>query len=126
MEKKLTDAMGKINSRNKGACGERELASVLQKTLGVKARRGRQYCGSPDSPDVVTSIDGVHIECKRVEQFNLYKALDQATNDAGDKIPIVCHRKNRRDWVVVVRLSDLTALSKIICDVVRDVDEKES
>lgn len=108
--------MKKINSRAKGANGERELAAELKRTLNVEARRGRQFCGSPDSPDVVTSIKGVHIECKRVEQFNLYKALEQATRDCGDQIPIVCHRKNRKDWVVVVRLDDLKDFSNIISE----------
>ncbi len=100
----------KINSRNKGACGERELARELTRVLGIEARRGRQFCGSPDSPDVQTSLDAVHFECKRVEKFNLYSALNQATQDAGDKIPVVAHRKNQREWVIVVRLDDLPRL----------------
>ncbi len=100
-----------VDSRNKGARGERELAKELTRVLGIEARRGRQFCGSPDSPDVKTSLDdAVHFECKRVEAFNLYKALDQAKRDAGDKIPVVAHRKNQREWVVVVRLDDLPRL----------------
>ncbi len=98
----------KINSRNKGAAGERELAHELERVLGCSARRGQQFSGSPDSPDVVTSLRGIHIECKRTERFNLYAALDQSTRDAGEnEIPVVCHRASRQDWVVIVRLNDL-------------------
>ncbi|GHT29091.1 hypothetical protein FACS18942_10010 [Planctomycetales bacterium] len=51
-----------------------------------------QFQGSPDSPDVITDLPDIHIECKRTERFQLYKALEQAITDAGnDKIPIVCH-----------------------------------
>ena len=42
----------KINSRQKGARGERELAAVFT-TAGFPARRGQQFSGSPDSPDIV-------------------------------------------------------------------------
>ena len=101
-----------INSRAKGAMGERELAKKLTEVFGCEARRGQQFQGSPDSPDVVTSLDGVHIECKRVERFEIYKAMEQAKRDSGDKIPVVCHRKNRGEWLAVVRLDDLPELIK--------------
>lgn len=71
------------NSRQKGASGERELARELARVLGCRARRGQQYSGSPDSPDVVTDIPGIHIECKRTETLRLYDALAQARRDAG-------------------------------------------
>lgn len=93
------------NSRQKGAAGERELANVL-KGCGYEARRGQQYCGSNGDADVV-GIPGVHIECKRVEHLNLYDAMDQSVRDAKpDEIPVVMHRKNRKEWLVTVRLDD--------------------
>lgn len=105
--------MASANSRNKGAAGERELAKALASALGVEARRGRQYAGSPDSPDVVTDLPGVHIECKRVEALRLYDALEQSKRDAGaDEVPVVIHRRNRGKWIVIVeldRLADLAA-----------------
>ena len=87
----------------------------LTRVLGVTARRGLQFQGSPDSPDVVTEIEGIHIECKRTETLSLYSALEQAQNDAGtSKIPVVCHRKNKKPWVVVLRLDDLKSLVSIL------------
>jgi len=100
-----------VHSRNKGAAGERELAREIGRIFRCSARRGQQFCGSPDSPDVVTSIPGVHLECKRTERFQLYAALGQATRDAGEaSVPVVCHRQNRQPWVAVVKLDDLPRL----------------
>lgn len=100
-------------SKEKGKRGERELAKKLRELLGVDARRGQQHSGSPDSPDVV-GVPGVHIECKRAEKFSLYNSMEQSINDAGKNIPIVVHRRNNKDWVVVVRLGDLPELCERI------------
>jgi len=108
--------MGRF-SKAKGKRGERELASELCRVLGVSARRGMQFQGSPDSPDVVTNIPNIHIECKRAERFRLYESLEQAVDDAGantQKVPVVCHRQNNKPWVVVVRLDDLPRLVEIL------------
>lgn len=109
--------MGKF-SREKGKRGERELAEEFSKTLGVKARRGMQFQGSPDSPDVVADIPDIHIECKRTERFRLYEALKQAVDDAGtEKIPVVMHRQNNQPWVVVLQLDDLPTFAKNIASI---------
>ena len=117
--------MGK-KSRDKGQRGERELASELQRLFGVTARRGVQYSGGADSPDVVSDFDGVHFEVKRTERLSLYPAMKQAVADAGEqsgaarksdgggKIPVVCHRQNNKEWLVIVRLNDLPKLATVI------------
>lgn len=48
-----------MNSRNKGATGERELAKVLR-GYGYNCRRGQQYCGANGDADVV-GLPGLHI-----------------------------------------------------------------
>ena len=102
--------MSKINSRTKGKVGELEFAAAL-KAKGLDARRGQQFSGSKDSPDVVcSSLTGVHFEVKRVQSGNPYKWLDQAIRDGVDKMPVVAHRKNRKDWIVVMRMDDLLDL----------------
>lgn len=101
-----------VNSKRKGAVGEREFAAFLR-SYGIYARRGQQYSGSPDSPDVVTELKNFHFEVKRVERLQLYKALKQADGDKGDnQIPIVAHRKNNEDWVAVIKMKDLIRLIK--------------
>jgi hypothetical protein len=98
-------------SRRKGKRGELEAAAEIRRLFGVEARRGRQYCGSDQSPDVVTGIEGLHLEIKRAETLRLYDALEQAAADADGKIPTVLHRANGRPWVAIVRLDDLPQLA---------------
>ena len=75
----------------------------------VDARRGQQYSGI-EGEDVV-GLPGVHIEVKRVEQLRLHKAIAQSVQDAkDDEIPIVAHRRNRSEWLVVLRADDFIKL----------------
>lgn len=97
------------NSRRKGADGERELAKKL-KEYGYDCRRGVQYCGTNGDADVV-GLEGIHIECKRVEKLNIDNAMKQARHDCknGD-MPAVFHRKNGESWKVTMELSDWIGL----------------
>lgn len=98
-----------MNSRRKGAAGERELANKL-KDYGYSARRGQQYCGANGDADVV-GLPGIHIECKRVEKLNLYDAMSQSVKDAMEnEIPAVFHRKNNCEWLVTLRMDDFMKL----------------
>lgn len=98
-----------MNSRNKGATGERELAKVLR-GYGYNCRRGQQYCGANGDADVV-GLPGLHIECKRVERINLDDAMAQAKADARDEeIPVVMHRKNNGEWRVTISLEDFVVI----------------
>lgn len=101
-----------INSRAKGAAGERELANYL-KEKGYDTRRGMQFCGLNGDADVV-GLPHIHIECKRVENLNLDKALEQAIRDTGDRpeFPCVFHRKNHTKWKVTMRLDDWLEIYK--------------
>lgn len=95
------------NSKRKGKCGELEAAKEVSRLFGVEARRGQQFAGGTDSPDIVADLPGVHLEVKRTEALRLWEALQQAQDDAGDKMPVVLHRSNKRPWVAIVRLDDL-------------------
>ncbi len=94
-------------SKRKGKTGELEAARELARLFGCQARRGQQFSGSPDSPDVVCDIPGLHWEIKRAERLSLYAALEQAIEDAGEETPVVLHRASRQPWVAIVRLDDL-------------------
>lgn len=99
-----------MNSRQKGKRGELELASILRDTYGHDARRGQQYSGANGDADVI-GLPGIHIECKRVEQLNLYKAMDQARQDAKrTEFPAVFHRKNGQGWLVTMEIDDWMAI----------------
>ena len=94
-----------MNSKQKGARGERELSKSL-KEYGFDTRRGQQYCGANGDADVV-GLPGIHIECKRVEKLNIYDAISQAKSDVkGTDKPTVFHRKNNCNWLVTMELKD--------------------
>lgn len=93
-----------MNSRAKGKRGELELAKVLR-AYGYDSHRGQQFKGSQESPDV-TGLDGIHIECKRVERLNIDEAMAQSIRDSGTDTPVVMHRKNGQQWLVTMRLDD--------------------
>ena len=103
--------MGKSQQR-KGAEGERELAEVLCGYGYDVTRGGSMSFGAV--PDLV-GLPGVHVEVKRVERLNLWKAMQQAAADADrfkDGMPIVFHRQNRKPWLVTMRLEDFIELYK--------------
>ena len=96
-----------MNSRNKGKVGERELAALLREH-GFDARRGQQFSGSPDSPDVVSeALSWLHVEVKRVQNLNLANACAQASRDSAGKPWIVAHRKNRGPWFITMDADEL-------------------
>ena len=91
-----------INSCAKGKRGERAWRDELR-AAGYEARRGRQFSGSPESPDVICDpLSWIHFEVKAVERLNVNDAIDQARRDAGDKMPVVAHRRNHSPWLVTM------------------------
>lgn len=100
-----------INSKRKGKVGELELVRKL-KEYGYDCRRSVQYCGANGDADVI-GLPNIHIECKRVERLNLYDALTQAKSDAQEgEMPVIMHRKNNCEWVVIQPLEDWIELYK--------------
>lgn len=107
-----------MNSRRKGKTGELELSHFLS-DHGFSARRTSQFCGRPttdgdatDASDVI-GLPGYHIECKRVENLNVQKAIEQAVRDAAGRLtPVVFHRRNRKDWLVTIQAEDFLKIIK--------------
>ena len=99
-----------INSKRKGSQGERDIAAILREHGYADARRSQQYCGHNGDPDVV-GLPGFHLEVKRVERLNLDAAFEQSVRDAKEgEIPVVVHRRNRKPWMVTIRLEDFLLL----------------
>ena len=93
-------------SQRKGAAGERELAALLGEHGYICTRGGAFSFG--DVPDL-TGLPGVHIEVKRVEKLNVVEAMEQSIRDSErmkDGIPALFHRRNRKPWLVTMRLED--------------------
>jgi hypothetical protein len=124
-----------MNSREKGKRGERAWRDELR-AQGFQARRGQQFSGSPDSPDVVCdSLPWIHFEVKAVERLNIEDAMEQARADARvksakcrvesagpggsqlsvwnsqlPKVPIVAHKRSFRRWLVTMDAEDFFRL----------------
>ena len=93
-------------SQRKGADGERELAAILRER-GYDCRRGGSLSFG-EIPDVV-GLPGIHMEVKRVEKLNVVEAMEQAIRDSQrmqDGVPALFHRRNRKPWLVTMRLED--------------------
>jgi len=103
------------NSRNKGVRGELEVAKLIAAN-GFEARRGQQHAGGGDSPDVVHSMPGIHVEVKRTEALQLYAAMEQAIEDAKPgNDPVVFHRRNDKPWVVIMLADGFFNLLRDAC-----------
>lgn len=101
-----------INSRAKGARGERQWRDELREH-GFTARRGQQFAGGTDSPDVICEeLNRLHMEVKFVENLNLDKACEQAIRDSGGKRWIVAHKKNNKSWKVTMPSDTFFAILK--------------
>ena len=95
-------AKKRINSKQKGKRGELELVHYL-KSYGVEARRGVQYEGSSDSPDVISDLEDIYIECKNTQNTSFYKWMEKAEAEADkNQTPVIFHRKNAGKWMVFV------------------------
>jgi hypothetical protein len=99
-----------MNSREKGKRGERLWRDELRAN-GFAARRGQQFSGSAESPDVVCdTLPWIHFEVKAVERLNIEEAMEQARLDCGapnkergiEKIPVVAHKRSFRAWLVTM------------------------
>ena len=102
-----------MNQRQKGAAAEREVAKLLNgkwltaEGATVTARRGQQFSGGPDSPDVVHNIPHVHLEVTRDAEVKpgtvaMTAKLAQAERDCpGGYLPYVVWRPDGdRSWRV--------------------------
>ncbi|NBQ17302.1 hypothetical protein EBU24_03225, partial [bacterium] len=100
-----------INSKKKGARGEREFRDVLNKYFPESSRRGQQYCGANGDADVICeALPDYHFEVKRTETVLYKKWLEQADKDCKEKTPIVVHKFNNGKWKAIIDAERLLLL----------------
>lgn len=106
--KKSASAQGRA-SREKGKRFERDIANFF-KGHGITARRTAQFCGKTGQAGDVEGVPGIHVECKAVEKLNLEEAYQQSIRDADaagkNEIPVVIHKKSRKQAMVTMALMD--------------------
>jgi len=92
---------------------ERLWRDQLREAGFLKAFRGQQYCGAAGNADVVCpELPSFHFEVKGVQNLNVLNAVKQAINDAGEKTPVVAHKKNGEPWLVTMLAADWLDLVK--------------
>lgn len=100
----------RINSNSKGKVAEREVSELIR-SYGFEARRGQQFSGGNESPDVVSDLP-LHIEVKRVEAFSLYSAVEQCKTDCKSNQYVIFHRKTKKEWVSILNSDTFLFLMK--------------
>ena len=104
-----------MNSRAKGARGERMWRDELRAAFGdFGIRRGQQFSGLGDSPDVVCPcLPDFHFEVKFCLVVKIRDWMAQAIRDAKDKLfPVVAHKRNGEEWLVTLRGQDFLTLTR--------------
>lgn len=122
--------MTKVNSRAKGARGEREWAKFC-KEHGYDCRRGQQYCGANGDADVV-GLPGIYLEVKRyktITHSQLNGWLEQAFVDSKNTkdIVVLAHREDNCKWFVTMDITNMIDLcgadnSKFVDNIVGEYD----
>jgi len=101
-----------VNGKQKGKKGELEFKDFLIEH-GITARRSQQYSGTESTADIISDLEQIHFEVKRVELLNIEKAMAQAITDKGaDKIPVVSHRRSHKEWMITMLAKDWMPIIK--------------
>ncbi len=116
-----------MNSRSKGKRGELEFAKYIVEQFrgttingeAVAARRGQQFRGGLEQPDVITNLP-CHFEVKRTSRLRLYEAVEQAVRDGGDKA-VVAHRANHKPWLAILPMD---VFLNLLADRIGECNEK--
>lgn len=115
-----------INSRQKGARAEREIAEIMRGYGYADARRSAQYCGSTGEAADVVGVDGLHIEVKFREQVRDELYIQQAEHDARKgSLPVVLYRRKGEQWKALLRLDTFMLVWNELSDTQkRNIHEK--
>lgn len=103
--------MPKINSRAKGASGEREFCQWLFDNFDIDVKPKRNLVQTREGgADVIFADFAFEIKrCQKLELFNWWMQIQKATQhgDALDKEPIVAFRQNGKDWEFLISAKNI-------------------
>ncbi len=111
-------------AKEKGKRGERLVANFFT-FRGFPSKRGVQFKGGIDSPDVICEeLNFFNFEVKFVENLNLEVAYEQSRRDSkGQKIPVVIHKRSRTNLKVTLDLSHFLDMIQLIHNKVDAMNE---
>lgn len=98
-----------MNSRKKGAEGEREFIRLHLAQHWPEAKRNLDQFG--DQKQDCLEAGGFHWQIKRTESFRLWDSIKQAEGEAYmGATPLVAFRRNHSPWYVVARAEFIVPL----------------
>lgn len=124
-------------AKNKGAGGEREIATMLNKVLRSCLERDGRYKDELDNPELyiqrnqiqsaiggkdLTNTYGLAIEVKRQETLSVntwWKQTEASAKRLKEK-PVLIYRQNRKSWRVVM-LATIAPYDPMASDQCQDV-----
>ena len=100
----------KINSRSKGAAGEREVAAILRDELRLEIRRNWQEQSAVGGSDL-QGVPGWAVEVKRQKVARLSEWWTQTAMQANRAFlkPVLIYRLDRQPWFAMMSMMDLRA-----------------
>lgn len=102
-----------INSRDKGARFERQIAQAFKDAGFETAHRSAQFCGNTgDAPDVA-GLPELHIECKSYKDTEWDdKWYEQAVRDHKlGTMPVVAHKTDRHNPKARMSIKDMAVMA---------------
>lgn len=104
----------KINSKQKGNRGEREVAKYMQTVFGWKdARRRVQYSGTAGDDDICCGNDRLFTEVKFTQKWNARDWVTKALNECRmSQTPWFWARRSRMGWLVFWQSTDRIGLMR--------------
>ena len=96
--------MARINSRNKGASGERQAAEWLYYNLGLHTKPERNLEQVRSGGGDLVGVGCFCVEVKRCQTLQIKKWWKQTTKSANDRAehPVLMYRKNGEPWKFIV------------------------
>lgn len=102
-----------INSRDKGARFERQIAQAFKDAGFTEAHRSAQYCGNTgDAPDIA-GLESIHVECKAYKdtEWNDEWYAQAVRDHKLGTMPVVIHKIDRHAPKVKMSVWHLSVLA---------------
>jgi len=59
-------------------------------------------------------MPGLFVESKAVEKLSVHPVMMRAVQEAGSKLAVLAHKKNRTGWLLTMRLEDAPAFVEMV------------
>ena len=100
-----------MNANAKGKRGEREVATIINKTLGVNCRRtpnsgGLSFKGDIIDIDLDSPVHDCHFEIKNTKSLSIPAWIRQVQRDCSPHKTAILVFKHKGEWYTLEKLKD--------------------